>query len=685
MAEPCDDLDNTAPESQNRYRSIVEYAPEVLALLDPAGTILYANPHTEKVLGYRHNEVEGHNIFDFVHPEDAQRAAQEYSRTVEQEGEQVPSVLRIRDTAGEWVPFEVIASNRLDDPDTQAVIFTARDLRFRKEIEVAIRRSNADTEAEVAKRTTELTKINAELRIENQARRQAESRLQQTVSLLHATLDSTADGILVVSTDGKITSCNQKFVEMWRLTGHSSVGRNDQNLLANVSAQLQNPNDFLDRVRELYADPSATSFDILLFKDGRILERHSQPQRINDKITGRVWSFRDVTRARDLEAELRQSQKMEALGRLAGGVAHDFNNLLMLISRYVTQLVENPSLKEGHDICEQILATTRRAASVTKQLLTFSRKQPEAPVVADLNLIVLNLERMLRRLLSEQIRLQVSLAPDPQPVYVDVSLIEIMIMNLVLNAQDAMPEGGRLSIAINRKLLPLDDDDANKNPRAFAVLEVSDTGHGMAPEVQARIFEPFFTTKESGRGTGLGLSTVLGIVERAGGRIEVQSETNNGATFRVYLPQVAAPTPPLIAPSASPPGGGNETILLAEDESGIRAMTRAYLESLGYRVLEAADGSEAIARSLEYGGPIDLVLTDLLMPGFRGDTAVRVIRTHRPAIKAIFMSGYADPDLAEDSESILYKPFDLPELGRRLRSVLDVGSPNGALRIDPAA
>jgi two-component system cell cycle sensor histidine kinase/response regulator CckA len=260
-----------------------------------------------------------------------------------------------------------------------------------------------------------------------------------------------------------------------------------------------------------------------------------------------------------------------------------------------------------------------------------------------------------------------------------------VIMNLALNAQDAMPEGGRLSIATNRKVLPLGDDSVNENSRAFAVLEISDTGHGMAPEVQARMFEPFFTTKQSGRGTGLGLSTVLGIVERAGGRIEVQSEADHGASFRVYLPQVAAPAAPLIASSVPPPGGGNETILLAEDEAGIRAMTRVYLESLGYRVLEAADGSEAIARSLEYGGPIDLVLTDLLMPGFRGDSAVKVIRTHRPAIRAIFMTGYADPDMAEGPESILYKPFDLPELGRRLRSVLDVGSRKDASRIDPAA
>jgi CheY-like chemotaxis protein len=292
---------------------------------------------------------------------------------------------------------------------------------------------------------------------------------------------------------------------------------------------------------------------------------------------------------------------------------------------------------------------------------------------------------MLSRLLPDQTRLQVSVATDPLPIYADVSQIEMMIMNLAVNARDAMPEGGRLSIATTSKVLSSEDARANEDAKALAVLEVSDTGHGMTPEVQARVFEPFFTTKELGRGTGLGLSTVLGIVKHAGGRIEVRSQPDHGATFRVYLPQVDAPAGSLVAPSVPPPGGGNETILLAEDEVGIRAMTRAYLESLGYRVLEAADGSEAVTRSLEYGGPIHLVLTDLLMPGMRGDSAVKVIRTQRSAIKAIFTSGYADQDVAADPESILYKPFEFPELGRRLRSALDAGSANTAHRVDPPA
>src|SRR5581483_7438564 len=373
---PDDGIAGTGPREKN-FRALVENAPEVLALLGPAGIILYVSPHTEKILGHRPADVKGRNIFEFIHPEDAPRAAQEYSHTVQHAGERVPSVLRLRHRAGGWVPFEIVANNCLHDPRIRAVIFVARDLRYRKEIVAAIRRSNADVEAEAARRTTELARINAELRIENQARRQVEDRLQQTVSVLNATLDSTADGILVVSNEGKVTSCNRKFIEMWRLGGEASVGRDDDALLAEVLNQLQSPNEFLQRVRELYSDPAATSYDVLHFKDGRIFERYSQPQRI----TGRVWSFRDVTRARNLELDLRQSQKMEAVGRLAGGIAHDFNNVLMLISGYVNQLKENPSSEERQAIAGQILAATRRAASVTKQLLAFSRKQPEAPAV----------------------------------------------------------------------------------------------------------------------------------------------------------------------------------------------------------------------------------------------------------------------------------------------------------------
>ena len=657
-----------------------------MALIGSAGAIAYVSPYTEKVLGYRLEELAGRNIFEFVHPEDVPRASLEYSGTVQDEGEKVPSILRFRDSSGSWIPFEIVANNRLHDPNVHAVVFSGRDLRFRQEVAAAIHRANEDTQMEVAQRVTELAKINAELRIENQARRKAERQLQQTISLLNATLESTADGVLVISNDRKVSSCNQKFAEMWHLGSDSLTGEDDETLLKKVVDQIQDADGFLARIQELLTSPGASGFDVVQFKDGRIFERYSQPQRINDQIMGRVWSFRDVTRAKTLELELHQSQKMEALGRLAGGIAHDFNNLLMLITLSANQLLENPPAAEAHSLCEQILATARQAASVTKQLLAFSRKQPEVRVAADLNGIVTSLERMLRRLLSSQIRVVVSLASEPQPVYVDVSQVEMMIMNLALNAQDAMPEGGQLTISTKSTLNPNSKNELRGDPGTFSVLEVSDTGHGMTPEVQARIFEPFFTTKAPGRGTGLGLSTALGIVERSGGYIDVQSQPDKGTTVRIYLPRVEAASDVAAAASTvSVSRGGNETLLLLEDEPGIRSMTKVYLETLGYRMLEAAGGLEAVRLSMEYNGPIDLVIADILMLGMRGDAAVRAIRTHRPRIKAILISGYVDQGVSDNPESILPKPFDLPELATRIRSVLDADFLDAAHPFDSAA
>jgi two-component system, cell cycle sensor histidine kinase and response regulator CckA len=667
-----------------KYRAIVEFAPEILALIASDGAIQFANPHLQNVLQHKTSEVEGRNIFEFIHPDDAARAAQEYSDTIQKEGEHIPTVLRLRTAKGEWIPFEIIASNRLNDPDVQAVVFTARDLRFRDQIiEDAIRFTNADVNRDTSERITELAKINAALRIENQARRQAECKLQHTVSLLNATLDSTADGILVVSLDGKVTSCNKHFMEMWKIDANCAVGKSDQDLLSFVTEQLRSPNEFLDKVQALYADPSATSFDVLYLKDGRIFERYSQPQRFDGKVVGRVWSFRDVTRARNLELELRQAQKMEALGRLAGGIAHDFNNLLMLISGYISQLMESASPSQ-RDICQQLMATTKRAAGVTKQLLAFSRKLPDQAKVADLNEIVIGMGAMLRRLLSDQTELQLSVSSNPQPVKVDASRIELIIMNLAINAQDAMPKGGSLSIATTEVTK---SEGKGEKTKKYSVLQMSDAGTGMSTEVRKHIFEPFFTTKGIGKGTGLGLSTVLGIVHESGGHIEVDSEPNRGTTFLVYLPQSEESLATSAPAAIVAPERGEETILLAEDEAGIRALTKAYLEGLGYLVLAAADGKEAIKISQEYDGVIHLVLTDLLMPGTRGDFAVEEIRKTRPNIQVILMSGYVDTEPLFSAEAMLHKPFDFPELGRRLREVLDqrTESISNLRRIDDGA
>jgi CheY-like chemotaxis protein len=376
-----------------------------------------------------------------------------------------------------------------------------------------------------------------------------------------------------------------------------------------------------------------------------------------------VWSFRDVTGAKRLEEDLQQSQKLEALGRLAGGVAHDFNNLLMLISGYLGRLSVTALSPEQQEASELALEATKRAAALTRQLLAFSRKQSDAPRVTNLNEVVSNMQGMLRSLVAQSIRLDISLSDDPVPIFADFAQLEVVLMNLAINARDAMPNGGLLSVIAGRQ---------DRESGTLAILTVTDSGKGMTPAVRARAFEPFFTTKEIGKGTGLGLSTVYGIVKRAGGHIEVDSEPNQGTQFRIYLPETrkaADAGAPVATPP--PPAGGHETILLAEDEVGIRAMTRAYLEGLGYHVLEAADGLEAIKISRKYHGSIDLVLTDLLMPTMRGDAMVESIREHRPAIKALYISGSLEDLGADEHSDVLPKPFEFPELGRRLRMVVE--------------
>jgi two-component system cell cycle sensor histidine kinase/response regulator CckA len=655
------------------FRTLIHNISDIVALIDPEGIVRFVNPRMEIVLGYSANDVLGRNIFDFIHPEDVQRATLEFSETIQRQGENVPSVLRLRDVTGAWVPFEIIANNQLRDPEIQGVIFTARDVRYREEVEVAIRSANVDMQERAEDRTSELAKRNAALRIENQSRLQTEKQLQQAISLLNATLDATADGILVVATDGKVVSCNQRFLEMWGIDCRSTIGHRDEELLKLALPQLQDSAQFLTKVKELYSNPEATSFDVLQMKDGRIFERYSQPQRTGERVVGRVWSFRDITQARNLEHELRQSQKMEAVGRLAGGVAHDFNNLLMLMSGYLSQLANDSALAGGHkSVVEQLLATTKRGAALTRQLLAFSRKDQVAPTVADINEIVLNMEGLLRRLLFDSIHLEISLAGDPLYIFLDVNQVELAIMNLAVNAQDAMPGGGTLSIATSHESLAVTGTGGETSMIDYAVLEVTDTGHGKTPDIQSHIFEPFFTTKEPGKGTGLGLATVYGIVQRAEGQIKISSGPNQGTSFRVYLRQTAvAPGTKKVAPEKMPAARGHETILLAEDEAGIRAMTRAYLEGLGYRVLEAADGTEAITLAREYREIIDLVLTDVMMPGMRGDEVVKAIRQDRPEVQAIFISGFAEGSSIDRSLEILEKPFEFPDLAHRIRALLD--------------
>jgi PAS domain S-box-containing protein len=663
-------IEGAISASEKRLRLLLLGISEIVALLDAEGVVRFVSPQMQRVLGTPISDVTGRSVFDFIHPDDRQRATAEFAKTVSEPGEGVPSVVRLKSQDGHWVPFEVIASNQLMDTEVNGVIITARDLRFRAEAEQAVRRANAGFDKQVEERTMDLAKANAALRIENQERRYVQIQLEHSLSLLNATLESTADGILVIANDGRISSCNQKCLDIWHLPRIAVAGLRSRDLLSSVAPQLEAPEEFLDDLENMQTKPDTVGFKILMLKDGRILERYSQPQRVENQIVGRVWSFRDITHASRLEEELRQSQKMEAVGRLAGGVAHDFNNMLMIILGHANQLLEAPQLSpEDRDHCERLVEAGKRAATLTKQLLAFSRKHPIRPQVVDMNAVVTEMSKMLRPLLSARVQLIVNCRAEEMLVYLDRSQLELMIMNLVLNARDAMPDGGILSLATSAEVLP-EDAILPNTPRKFVVLQISDTGIGMPPEIKQRIFEPFFSTKDAGTGTGMGLAMVYGIVERAEGHISVESERNQGTTFRIYLP---LSTHKVIAePIAHEvlPGRGVGKLLLVEDEAGIRMMTCKYLENIGYAVFEAENGNEALRIFREQQGGIDLVITDIIMPGMRGDDLVREIQNERPGTAAIFISGYADVGNLNSEIVILEKPFSFPELGRCLEDVL---------------
>jgi two-component system cell cycle sensor histidine kinase/response regulator CckA len=384
----------------------------------------------------------------------------------------------------------------------------------------------------------------------------------------------------------------------------------------------------------------------------------------------------------ELEQQFRQVQKMEAIGRLAGGVAHDFNNLLTAIMGYTAMAADTlPPDHAAHPDLEGIQKTAQRAANLTRQLLAFARRQIIEPRVLNLNDLILNVEKMLRRLISEDIKLTTLLAPDLAPLKADPGQLEQVLLNLVVNARDAMPNGGELIIETAN--VSLDQDYARRHaevtPGEYVLLAVSDTGVGMTEEVKARLFEPFFTTKEIGKGSGLGLATCFGIVKQNEGHIRAYSELGVGTTFKIYLPQVEGVATPLVRPEPIDVlAQGTETILLAEDEITVRDLAAQSLRQQGYTVLEAADGLEAL--DLAQSQPkkeIHLLLTDMIMPRLGGANLAEQLRAARPKIKVLFMSGYTDSTiirygLPKTGSAFLQKPFSPQRLVQKVREVLDI-------------
>lgn len=371
---------------------------------------------------------------------------------------------------------------------------------------------------------------------------------------------------------------------------------------------------------------------------------------------------------------------MEAVGRLAGGIAHDFNNLLTAITGYSDLVLKdldaaNPS--RGRIL--EIKRAAERAAGLTRQLLAFSRQQVLAPQILDSNDLVVNMEKLLQRVIGENIEVRTVLAPNLGAVRADPGQLEQVIINLAVNARDAMPDGGRLTIETAN--VELDQAYARQHPPAapgaYVMLSVSDSGMGMDETTKARIFEPFFTTKEKGKGTGLGLATVYGIVKQSGGYVWVYSEPGHGTTFKVYLPRIEGKAAPLGKPQAVPGSlRGTDTVLLVEDDLAVRTVTRQMLQRQGYTVLEAADVESAVAFTLNHEGPIDVLLTDVVMPGMNGRELGKRLTAKRPAMKVLYMSGYTEDTvvrhgLLEPGIAYLQKPFTPDSLALKLRELLE--------------
>jgi len=438
-----------------------------------------------------------------------------------------------------------------------------------------------------------------------------------------------------------------------------------------------------EKYHELFAAGKAYDVEYRVRKkDGQWVWVHSRAMATleQDGVEYAYGVTSDISVRKGLEAQLLQAQKMESVGRLAGGVAHDFNNLLTVIVGYCQLLRDSHEESDRRrDQLAEIEKAGKRAASLTRQLLALGRQQVMRPRVLNLNSIVADIQKMLRRLIGEDIDFETSLNESLGSVEADPGQIEQVIMNLAVNARDAMPNGGSLLIETDN--VELNEDYAQHHPYtvpgSYIMIAVSDTGFGMDRDTQSHIFEPFYTTKEQGKGTGLGLSTVYGIVKQSGGYIEVYSELGQGTVFRIYLPRVDQAAEALVRVGTGPlPQQGSETILLVEDDQMVRTFALQVLTQRGYEVLAAASGREALSVSQEHAGQIELLLTDTVMPGMSGPQVAENLRRSRPGTKVIYMSGYTDEavirhGVLNERVHFIQKPFDPDHLGRKVRQVLN--------------
>ena len=624
--------------SEMRYRRLFEAAFDGILIVDPVTRRVFdANPFLVGLIGYSRDELIGKELWELGMFQDIE-SNREAFHTLQRDGNIRYDDLPLRTKDGRQIAVEFVSS-AYEVGDTRVIQCNIRDITERKRAE-------------------------GELRLRDRAIRAA----TQGILITDASLP---DNPIVYASPG-----------FERLTGYESrdaLGRNCR--------FLQCPDTDPEAVARLRrAIRLGEPCTVELFngrKDGTTFWNELSISPVHDAagtLTHFVGVQSDVTARRNLEEQFRQAQKLEAVGQLAGGIAHDFNNLLTVINGYSELLLLD--LKPGNparELVDEIHKAGERSAGLTRQLLAFSRQQVLALQILDLNAVVTDTEKMLRRLIGEDIRVAAALTPDLGWVRADPGQIEQVLMNLAVNARDAMPRGGRLTIETRN----IDLDEAYMHTHADAtigphiLLSVADSGTGMPPDVAARIFEPFFTTKGVCKGTGLGLATVYGIVKQSGGHVAVYSEVGVGTTFKVYLPRVEEPPAPTKGKSwLQPPPHGTETVLVVEDEEGVRVLNRLILTGCGYTVLEAADGEEALRVLAGHTGPIHLLISDVVMPGVGGRVVAERVRQTHPDVRVLFVSGYTDDavirhGILQEGVNFLQKPFSAAALAIKVRQVLD--------------
>jgi len=641
MTEKVKSLYDELAESEEHFRSLIESSSDIIAVIDRKGKFKFISPSVERVLGYKPDELKGRELFALVHPDDLDRIKCDVIPKLLNGGtQQVELFCRGLHRNKSWRTLEVAERNLLDNPAVAGIVVNVRDVTARMEVERALRESEEK---------------------------------------YRSFFEEDLTGDYTATPDGAIISCNPAFA---RIMGFATV----------VEVRRHRLTDF-------YADPNEYAKFIRLLGEKHKLEYYEKEMRnvrgdpvyvIENAIgkfdgRGEIVELKgylfDNTERKQLEEKLRHVQKMEAVARLAGGIAHDFNNLLTAIMGYSEIIMLRPFLDgETAEDVREIKKAADRAASLTQQLLAYSRKQVLQPKLINLNRLILGIENLLRRLIGEDIALRTKLDPKLSMVKADPGQIEQVLMNLIVNSRDAMPGGGE--IAVGTQTVALGRDYCLNYPEVFpgtyVHLSVRDTGCGMDEKTIEKIFDPFFTTKELGKGTGLGLSTVFGIVKQSGGHITVQSAPGSGTVFNIYIPEV----PRGCAEESGSEGAagvkkGNETILLVEDEEAVRKIISRCLTKSGYHVYEADNPIDALRMREEMNGQrIDLLITDVVMPHMDGKKLSEKLLKHQRDLKVLFVSGYTDDAIVnhgvlEDDLHFLQKPFAPDDLALKVREVLD--------------